>query len=190
MPRWAAPAAVAAALLVGGCAGASPVEWSDGLCGSLAPLAATAGLAQPVNPTDLAATQQSQSATLVAAHDAADRTLTALRELGSSPVEGGDEIAASVTATVGGARATLSDALATLDAASPSDPIAFIAALEQAQRALTAVPATIDDARRRVAANTELRTAALGASRCQQVGVVEAPPAPAPPPAAPPTPTG
>jgi hypothetical protein len=161
-----APAGATSAASSGAQATSDPVAWVNGVCGSL--LGFTRVVSTPPVTTNSASPEKAVSglsAYLGNAVSAIDKVTTDLKDVGPSPVAGGDAAITTINDAFGQMRASFQAAKSTIDAVNPSD-------LSQVATALPAAMAKLEDlSNLRLASdlqdNPELDRAAAQAPNCQ-----------------------
>jgi len=165
---------VTLALTTAGCAaggdggGADAVEWTDDVCGALAPFA-TAASAQPaVDPADPAGMVRELGIYLGSTASAVQDSVRGLEAAGPAPVEGGDEYVDRLTETLTKVGTSFSDAEVRLSGVDTSSAESVATALPDVVAPLQELGALADptDGLR---STDELRAAADQAPRCQQL---------------------
>ncbi|MEJ2852712.1 MULTISPECIES: hypothetical protein [unclassified Saccharothrix] len=180
----------AAALVAAGCSsdGGSPeststsspsadaVAWMDKVCSASASFVSVEKTPPKLDANDPAKLKADMSAYMGQLADAFNKTASQLKEVGPSPVAGGDEQVAKMAETFGGIGKSFSDAKAAVDAADANDPVGglqaagdAIARLDQFVEPLKALEAT-----------PELREAAEQATSCQSLRTLRPSDVPAP----------
>ncbi|GAA0238845.1 hypothetical protein GCM10010492_42510 [Saccharothrix mutabilis subsp. mutabilis] len=177
--RFRLAVVTAAALVAAGCSsnGGSPqatgtsspsadaVAWMDKVCTASSSFAAVEKTPPKLDANDPAKLKADMSAYMGQLADAFNKTATQLKEVGPSPVAGGDEQVAKMAETFAGIGKSFTDAKAAVDAADANDPVGglqaagdAIARLDQFVEPLKALEAT-----------PELREAAEQATSCQDL---------------------
>lgn len=139
------------------------VAYVDKVCA-----AASAFVSVPKTPPRLDATDQNKLKADMAAYmgqmaDAFSRTAASLREVGPSPVAGGDEQVERMAATFTDVAKTFSDARSTIEQADANDPVGGIQAASDAIARLDEFTEPL----KQLESNPELAAAAQEAPSCQ-----------------------
>ncbi|MFI9810565.1 hypothetical protein [Saccharothrix variisporea] len=144
---------------------ADAVAWMDKVCSASASFVSVEKTAPKLDGNDPAKLKADMSAYMGQLADAFNKTASQLKEVGPSPVAGGDEQVAKMAETFAGIGKSFSDAKAAVDAADANDPMGglqaagdAIARLDQFVEPLKALVAT-----------PELREAAEQATSCQSL---------------------
>jgi hypothetical protein len=185
-PRPALVAAVLSALLGTGCTmavdgtavadpapaptegpGSDPVAWVDRVCGAQLSYTTPALQEPEFEDADLASIKKRLSDYLAALATGVQESRTQLGEVGSSPVEGGDEVVARAEGTLLQLEQQVTDAKTEFDAADVTDPEKFLAAIDEAERKLSRIvePNLLAE----IGALPRLDKAAAKALNCQQL---------------------
>jgi hypothetical protein len=153
--------------------GADPVAWVDKVCGAVLTYT-TPVLAQPnFAGADLAGIKQRLADYLAASQTGLQQSRDQLARVGSSPVGGGDETVARITAGLEKLQTDIGAAKTKVDAADPNNVPAFQAALGDTQQSLSQV--TAPDALGDLKTSPRLDKAAQQAANCTQLQKVTAP---------------
>jgi hypothetical protein len=158
--------------------GADPVAWVDKVCGAVLTYT-TPVLAQPqFDGADLPGIKQRLSDYLSASQTGLQQSRDQLAQVGASPVGGGDDTVARVTAGLEKLQGDIGGAKAKVDAADPANVAGFQAALDDTQKSLAQV--TAPDALGDLKTSPRLDKAAQQAGNCTKLAAL-AQPAPAQP---------
>ncbi|WP_309110439.1 hypothetical protein [Saccharothrix sp.] len=144
---------------------ADAVAWMDKVCSASTAFVTVEKTPPKLDANDPAKLKADMSAYMAQLADAFNKTATQLKEVGPSPVAGGDEQVTKMAETFAGIGKSFTDAKAAVDAADANDPMGglqaagdAIARLEQFVEPLKALEAT-----------PELREAAEQATSCQSL---------------------
>ncbi|GAA4543390.1 hypothetical protein [Pseudonocardia xishanensis] len=153
--------------------GADPVAWVDRVCGAVLAYT-TPVLAQPnFDGADLAGIKQRLSDYLAASQTGLQQSRDQLAQVGPSPVGGGDDTVARITAGLEQLQKDIGGAKTKVDAADPNNVPAFQAALGETQTSLSQV--TAPDALGDLRTSPRLDKAAQQAANCTQLQTITAP---------------
>jgi hypothetical protein len=168
-----------AALVAAGCSsgGGSPettsssspsadaVAWMDKVCAASASFVSVEKSPPKLDANDPAKLKADMSAYMGQLADAFNKTASQLKEVGPSPVAGGDEQVAKMAETFAGIGKSFSDAKAAVDAADANDPVG---GLQAAGDAIARLDQFVEPLKA-LEASPELREAALEATSCQSL---------------------
>jgi hypothetical protein len=155
--------------------GSDPVAWVDRVCGGVLAFATPAASPPDLGTSpDLAALKSAFSAYLGSVVAGAERSAGQLGAVGRSPVAGGDEVVVRAKDAMVKLQQDFTAAKATVDAANPADPDAFVAALDRVQATLNAV--TAPDALTGIVALPRLGPAVERAGQCRALSALAAAP--------------
>ncbi len=185
-------ALVAATMLAGGCTtqvggsaaadpapaptegpGSDPVTWVDHICGAVLSFVVPATSAPDFSATaDLPAVQRTYSDYLGAVVTGVQRGRTQLKDVGQSPVAGGDEAVGRVEGAMQFLEQDFTRAKSAVDTADSNNPDAFVAALSQVESVVGAIKPP--DALGEMRGLPRLQRAAERAAQCQQLSTLAA----------------
>lgn len=178
-------AAAFAVLTATACSGApeppaatpAPVDpaaaWVDDVCGSVLPFATSATAAPDfAAAADLAAVQRTYGEYLDGLITGVRDGRTALTAAGAAPIAAGDPVLDRVRTAMTRLEQDVTGARATVDAADPKDPRAFVASVRQVESTVSAV--VVPDVVGELDAVPELAPAARAAPQCRKVRTLAA----------------
>lgn len=153
--------------------GSDPVAWVDRVCGGVLAFATPAAAPPDFRTSaDLAALKAAFSTYLGKVVAGAQQGSAQLGAVGRSPVAGGDEVVGGARDAMAKLQRDFTSAKATVDAADPNNPDAFVAALGRVQTTLNAV--TAPDALAGIVALPRLGPAAERSERCRALSAMAA----------------
>ncbi len=144
------------------------VAWVDGVCGSLLPFVKAASTEPAIDPSDPKAAIKGLSTYLGKAVSTLDTALTGLKKAGPAPVDGGDQVVATLTGALTKFRTSFQDAKTKIDAVDPTDLAQVASALPAAVQPLQEL-SNLPDPTADLKSTPELDRAAQKAPNCKSL---------------------
>lgn len=147
---------------------AESVAWVDQMCGLVGGFAASQQSAPPVDKSSTAKFKESSIAQMTAAEKSANDTVTGLREMPESPIEGGKQVSDSFADGFVQVRDLLSTAKTKAEQTDPSNKEAFTAGMTGVQQELKKGQSlSFEPQFKEFSKNQQLAAAADQAPQCQ-----------------------
>ncbi|WP_433267522.1 hypothetical protein ACQPZF_01715 [Actinosynnema sp. CS-041913] len=146
-------------------AAGDPVGYMDKVCSAASSFVSVPKTPPKLDANDPAKLKADMSAYMGQLADAFNKTSTQLREVGPSPVAGGDEQVAKMATTFGDIAKSFGDAKAAVDQADANDPVG---GLQAAGEAISRLDQFVEPLKQ-LEATPELRDAAEKAPACQSL---------------------
>lgn len=151
-------------------AGADGVAWTGRLCGLVGGFSASQQQAPQVDKTNTDTFKATSVAQMTAAHDAADKTVTGLEQIGPSPIEGADQVAGTFKDGFTQVRDILTTAKGKAEQVDTSNQQAFTAGMTGVQEELKKGQQLDFSAQfAEFSKNQQLNDAAMKAPECQEL---------------------
>lgn len=135
----AAVASVTAMLALSACGGSDATAWANDVCGKIKPSVQKLTTPPELAQGDPAKTKEALSTFVTDASSATDSIVTAMKDAGDPPVDGGAEAVEKMSDAMATVKAALGRAKQEIDKADPSDPAAFQAAFTKAGKEMAAL---------------------------------------------------